>query len=150
MSKSPKDTKGPVVKSGPTRGENRSRTKEGTWRKKRRDTGKSRSKKDSGGGNGCFLTTAACEYQCLPDDCYELQTLRSFRDNILMPNLGGKALVHEYYQVAPGLVSLLDDASVADLVWEQIQKTVGFIENNRNEDAKKCYTNMVNPLKKHL
>jgi|GEM_PF-1634267 len=150
MSKSPKDTKGPVVKSGPTRGKNRSRTKEGTWRKKRSDTGKSRSKKDSGGGKGCFLTTAACEYQGLPDDCYELQTLRSFRDNMLMPYPSGKALVREYYQIAPGLVPLLEDKSVTDFVWEQIHKTVGYIENNRNEDAKECYKNMVNTLKEYL
>lgn len=31
----PRFTRGPVVKSGPTRGFNRSRTKQGTWRKKR-------------------------------------------------------------------------------------------------------------------
>ena len=36
---SPKDTHGPVVKTGPTRGENRTRDDDGTWRKKRSDTG---------------------------------------------------------------------------------------------------------------
>jgi len=36
--KSPKDTGGPVVKSGPTAGENRSRNKDGSWRKKRSDS----------------------------------------------------------------------------------------------------------------
>jgi len=35
--KSPRETEGPVVKSGPTRGENRSRNKDGQWRKKRSD-----------------------------------------------------------------------------------------------------------------
>lgn len=39
---SPKETKGPIVKSGPTAGQNRSRNKDGQWRKKRSDTGKSR------------------------------------------------------------------------------------------------------------
>lgn len=39
---SPKDTHGPIVKSGPTAGQNRSRNKNGQWRKKRSDTGKSR------------------------------------------------------------------------------------------------------------
>jgi hypothetical protein len=34
--------KGPVVKSGPTAGNTRSRTKDGQWRKKRSDAGKSR------------------------------------------------------------------------------------------------------------
>ena len=39
---SPSKTHGPVVKSGPTKGQNRSRNKNGQWRKKRSDTGKSR------------------------------------------------------------------------------------------------------------
>lgn len=39
---SPKDTGGPVVKTGPTAGQNRSRNKDGTWRKKRSDSGKPR------------------------------------------------------------------------------------------------------------
>ena len=39
---SPKDTHGPVVKTGPTAGQNRSRTKGGQWRRKRSDTGKTR------------------------------------------------------------------------------------------------------------
>lgn len=41
-SKSPRDTNGPVVKTGPTAGENRSRNSDGSWRKKRSDTGSSR------------------------------------------------------------------------------------------------------------
>lgn len=40
--KSPRETGGPVVQSGPTRGENRSRNQDGEWRKKRSDAGKPR------------------------------------------------------------------------------------------------------------
>lgn len=39
---SPRDTHGPVVKTGPTAGQNRSRNKNGQWRRKRSDAGKSR------------------------------------------------------------------------------------------------------------
>lgn len=39
---SPRETHGPVVKTGPTRGQNRSRNKDGRWRKQRSDAGKSR------------------------------------------------------------------------------------------------------------
>jgi hypothetical protein len=35
--RSPKETGGPVVKTGPTRGQNRSRNDDGSWRKKRSD-----------------------------------------------------------------------------------------------------------------
>jgi len=41
---SPKDTKGPIVKTDPTAGENRTRNDNGEWRKKRSDAGKPRSK----------------------------------------------------------------------------------------------------------
>ncbi len=39
---SPAKTHGPVVKTGPTAGNNRSRNNDGQWRKKRSDTGKKR------------------------------------------------------------------------------------------------------------
>lgn len=42
--KSPKETNGPVVKTGPTAGNNRSRNDDGTWRAKRSDAGKKRDK----------------------------------------------------------------------------------------------------------
>lgn len=36
---SPKDTNGPVVQTGPTAGQNRTRKATGEWRKKRSDAG---------------------------------------------------------------------------------------------------------------
>ncbi len=38
-SKAPQFNHGPLVKTGPTAGQNRSRTKSGTWRKTRSDAG---------------------------------------------------------------------------------------------------------------
>lgn len=43
-SKSPRHTGGPVVSTGPTEGNNRSRNNNGQWRAKRSDAGKPRSK----------------------------------------------------------------------------------------------------------
>ena len=40
--KSPKETGGPVVKTGPTAGKIRSRRQSGQWRKKRSDAGEPR------------------------------------------------------------------------------------------------------------
>lgn len=39
---SPKYTHGPIVKTGPTAGKNRSRNSNGRWRSKRSDAGKKR------------------------------------------------------------------------------------------------------------
>lgn len=41
---SPAQTGGPIVKTGPTAGQNRSRNKNGRWRAKRSDAGVPRSK----------------------------------------------------------------------------------------------------------
>lgn len=41
---SPAQTGGPIVKTGPTAGQNRSRNKNGRWRAKRSDAGMPRSK----------------------------------------------------------------------------------------------------------
>lgn len=38
---------------------------------------------------GCFLTSACTEAHGLPDDCYELTTLRKYRDSILAKQTGG-------------------------------------------------------------
>lgn len=147
MSKSPKDTKGPVVKSGPTRGENRSRNKDGQWRAKRSDTGKSR---DKGGKSddkkGCFLTTAACDFRGLPDDCHQLQVLRRLRDEVLLPTHEGAQLVETYYEIAPRLVSLLDDPKIAQQVWDDIETSVAQVLEGDAVGAIRTYRCMVSNL----
>lgn len=42
MARPPRDTHGPIVETGPTRGRNRSRNKDGRWRSKRSDAGTTR------------------------------------------------------------------------------------------------------------
>ena len=136
---SPKDTSGPIVKSGPTRGENRSRNKDGEWRKKRSDSGKNRDKKKS---SGCFITTAACAYKGLPDNCTELQVLRDFRDKELMQTQRGSELVSEYYRIAPGIVPRLESQDF-DRIWVSIKRCVKHIRNSENEAAINEYQTMV-------
>ena len=51
----------------------------------------------------CYITTAVCKTHNKPDDCYELTTLRGYRDTYLMKTETGREIVEEYYNVAPGL-----------------------------------------------
>jgi len=148
MAKSPKYTKGPVVKSGPTKGQNRSRNSDGKWRAKRSDSGKSRPSKESSGNGrkGCFLTTAACELRGLPDNCSELTILRRFRDDVLLASLGGRNLVEEYYSEAPRLIPLVVDSEERERVWNEIQATIEHIENSRNAEAIATYRAMFERL----
>lgn len=102
-------------------------------------------KKDKG---LCFLTTAACDYMGLPDDCYELQTLRDFRDNFLCSYDEGAELVEEYYRVAPPLVPLVKEAPTASWVWKSVRKSVSQIEDGKNSAAIETYREMVRALQR--
>lgn len=117
-SKSPRDTNGPVVKTGPTAGQNRSRNNDGEWRKKRSDAGESKKK------SGCFLSTVACSYKGLPDDCMELETLRDFRDNYLLGIPIGISMVDHYYSVAPAIAERLVDPTDLEYVWQILNRCV--------------------------
>jgi hypothetical protein len=63
---------------------------------------------------GCYLTTACTENKGLPDNCYELETLRGFRDNFLLKNKEGIKLVDEYYKNAPAIVSKIQSSQNKD------------------------------------
>jgi len=47
---------------------------------------------------GCIITTARIEAAGLSDDCLELQTFRSFRDNIVTELPNRKEIIEEYYK----------------------------------------------------
>ena len=50
---------------------------------------------------GCFLTTACVLYNRLDDNCYELNTLRKFRDDYIKSLTNGDKYLTEYYINAP-------------------------------------------------
>ena len=56
----------------------------------------------------CFITTAVCEAEGKPDDCAELTAFRAFRDEYLQAQPDGKALIEEYYRIAPTIVMCID------------------------------------------
>jgi hypothetical protein len=139
-SKSPRDTNGPVVKTGPTAGQNRSRNDDGEWRKKRSDAGVPRDKK-----KGCFITAAVCEYRGLPDNCAELECLRDFRDTYMQSTSARRAMVAHYYTVAPGVASGMTPAQ-KQAAWESIEGAVAALRNGDPELALSLYRGMVSVL----
>ena len=66
---------------------------------------------------GCFFTTAAAGTVGLSDDCWELQTLRAFRDGALAQSDAGRALTQHYYAEAPRLVAGVNRRSDATRTW---------------------------------
>jgi hypothetical protein len=53
----------------------------------------------------CFLTTACCEIVGLADDCFELASLRRFRDSAMLPDASGRHDVARYYERAPAILA---------------------------------------------
>lgn len=101
----------------------------------------------------CYITTAVCENMNKADDCYELTTLRNYRDEYLMQTEEGRNLVEEYYDTAPFLVQVLDMQPNAkelyhDIYQDYLIPCIQYIEQNKNEECKERYINMVRGLQK--
>ncbi len=56
---------------------------------------------------GCFITSACCELLGLGDDCFELSTLRRYRDAVLAKRPGGQEAIARYYAEAPVILDRL-------------------------------------------
>lgn len=102
--------------------------------------------------SGCFLTSACVEAKGLPDDCYELSTLRSFRDGYMRALPCGEEEIEEYYSVAPKIVDAINFMPDAGNIWETIYETlvipcVRFIEQGKNENAHILYKSVLLALK---
>ena len=50
---------------------------------------------------GCYLTTIICNKLGYSDDCFVLNTLRSFRDNVMQKNIEYKDMLMEYDTLGP-------------------------------------------------
>jgi hypothetical protein len=55
----------------------------------------------------CFITTACCDTLGLDDDCFELRTLRRYRDEVLAKQPGGAEAIASYYTLAPQILARL-------------------------------------------
>ena len=99
----------------------------------------------------CYITTAVCRSLGRPDDCYELNTLRDYRDSYLLSTDEGREIVQEYYNIAPTIVKRIDKKAEADEIYENIWKTylspcITMIENGENEKCRDVYSSMVRKL----
>ncbi|MDD7282114.1 MAG: hypothetical protein PUH10_09040, partial [Erysipelotrichaceae bacterium] len=107
-------------------------------------------KTDTSGG--CYLTSACMYAKGLPDDCYELETLRSFRDTWLKNSDGGKEIIEQYYEVAPKIVSAINETDDSKLVYENlynkmVKPCVELIEREKYQEALELYKNTTLMLK---
>ncbi len=99
----------------------------------------------------CYLTTACTSAMMLPDNCLELTVLRGFRDNVLLPESRGRAVVMDYYKMAPEIVKSIGARDDANRVWQavyvEIQRAVSLILSGNFNQAFRHYQQMTLELK---
>ncbi|MBE6984661.1 MAG: hypothetical protein E7434_03430 [Ruminococcaceae bacterium] len=100
----------------------------------------------------CFITTATCLHEGKSDTCDELQAFRAFRDGYLTAH-DGAADIERYYDIAPSIVTCIDFCDDSKAAYEEIRtKWLNpcslALQENRLEDCRMIYTNMVNTLQK--
>jgi hypothetical protein len=105
-------------------------------------------------GGGCFITTACVNYYGLNDNCYQLETLRGFRDSYLSTSKSNEKLVKQYYQIAPTLVALMEIDKNKDQLFEnvfsEINSACEAIDKREFEQAKNIYQNTVKHLLRYF
>lgn len=99
----------------------------------------------------CYITTAVCESLGKPDNCYELETLRKYRDGYLAYQADGKQLIDEYYDIAPTIVNRINKQENALDIYESIYQSylspcIEKIEQQENEECKRIYASMMQDL----
>lgn len=104
----------------------------------------STSKPVSTSDDGCFITTATCRSECRPDNCEELTAFRKYRDETLSLTDEGKALIAEYYRIAPSIVERISEEDNSEEIYsflysEYILPGYELLQQGRGEEAKKLY-----------
>ena len=100
------------------------------------------------GGGGCFLTTAVATLRGEADNGPTLTALRGFRDGYMARTAARRALVAEYYALAPGIVAAIP-AGHADWRWiaARIDAAAAAIAAGDGDGAFAVYAAMVRRLK---
>jgi hypothetical protein len=104
------------------------------------------------GGGMCFFTTAACDVMGMSDDCWVLETARSFRDKYMSTDAKRAFELAEYYDIAPVLLNELDGREdkvkvLKSLFWKHIVPFCKLVTDGKNEDARVAYQEMMNVAK---
>ncbi|MEM6908687.1 MAG: CFI-box-CTERM domain-containing protein [Pseudomonadota bacterium] len=100
----------------------------------------------------CFLTTAAVDQIGLDDDCWELETLRRFRDDWLVHQPGGAEDIQTYYEQAPYIAEQLraQPAELLKLYWLFIVPSALAAQFGFKRTARRLYTRMMDWAKRRV
>ena len=77
---------------------------------KRDELAKDRDNDKCAAPDECFITSACCDVLGLADNCFELRSLRAYRDDVLAKEPGGAEAIALYYDLAPVILRAMPDA----------------------------------------
>ena len=105
--------------------------------------------------SGCFITTIVCDLLGYKDDCDVLNTLRSFRDNVMQKNSEYKKMLFEYDFVGPEIAKNLkeefeesEDKELVNAMYNfYILPTVELLKEDKQSEAVDKYVKMTNALR---
>ena len=102
---------------------------------------------DGGGDGGCFLTTAITELRGEADNGPTLSLLRAFRDGYMTRSAERRALVAEYYAIAPAIAAAIPaDHAEWDWIAGRIDAAAAAIGAGADDEAFRIYVAMVRRL----
>lgn len=109
----------------------------------------SKTKEDGGyTPSGCYITTIVCSVLGYSDNCELLETLRSFRENVLKQNVNYIPILIEYDEIGPVIsekISSKEDSYkfCLELMKNYLIPCANLINNGNFEQAVSVYQNMV-------
>lgn len=95
--------------------------------------------------SACYITTIVCDRMGFKDDCFELETLRNFRRDVLQKNEQYKSLLFEYDAVGPLIAKKLqteDLSLIRKTFYCFLRPIVQCIVDHKNEEAIQKYRSM--------
>lgn len=126
------------------------------WAEERRDAlAEKRDNNECTSPEGCFITTACCEVLGLDDDCFELRTLRRYRDEVLVKAPGGADAIARYYALAPRILARLratsqrPDRTLLSIYARYILPAALAAKLGLDASAYRLYVRMVDALMEH-
>jgi hypothetical protein len=103
------------------------------------------------GYSGCFITAAICTHSGEGGNSSCLDEVRYFRDTYMRETGDRRALVEEYYRIAPAIVDAIDAGADSTAEYGRIRaqyldRAVECIRRNDGEAAERIYVAMVESL----
>ncbi len=100
----------------------------------------------------CYITTAVCEGLDKGSDCAELELLKAYRDQYMEATPEGRAMVDEYYDIAPTIVKRIEKDADSRKVYQELYENylvpcIHLIQDGQYEACRDTYQEMVLELK---